>query len=217
MQRLLLALALVVGLTSCVRPAAKYPAPADAARAYKATVEIVVRTPLGGIRGTGWFLEDGVVVTAGHVCLPGAMSVTLYDGSEHVAKIEYVSPISDVCVLSTTADAPEHFSLARQRAADMVFGTPVWYVGYPSGVLALGEGRVSGLTKDGNLAVSVPGWFGASGSALLDEHGDVVGVLSALGTGNGFVILFVPVEALDEALGAARDPALVQVSSFNSN
>lgn len=200
-----LLVALLTFMVCCARPEPQRPV-ADLTIAHTATVYIVHDAgELGAFAGTGWFVDDYLVVTAGHVCMgPGTLKMALTSGAQYDATVVGALEHPDVCLLRVAAPAPAKLTLAKETPTTL--GTRVWYVGYPSHKLALHDGRVA--EEDGDyLVVSIDAWFGASGSALLNERGEVVGLLSALGAQNGSTTLFVPVEQLAQAL------ALIQFAS----
>ena len=57
---------------------------------------------------------------------------------------------------------------------------PVVYTGYPNatGPMTI-QGKIMGFT-DGVVFVNMYAWSGASGSGVFDEHGNIIGIVSAL-------------------------------------
>ena len=49
------------------------------------------------------------------------------------------------------------------------------------------KGYIAGVHPQGHIYMHSYGWPGASGSAVLDEHGRLVGVLFAVDVGTGIV------------------------------
>lgn len=157
--------------------------------------------------GSGAFIRSDLVATAGHVCdADRTMMVQTYDGVYHEAEVVYDRDKPDVCLLQTKKPAaPAVVDLAPSSV--LTVGDQVWYFGYPSGSPGLFYGHYTGHRKadhDGQeyLIAAVSGWFGSSGSALLDKRANVVGVLSEARSNNGVVLAFVPVEALRAAVEA---------------
>ncbi len=134
----------------------------------------------GAWAGTGWYIAtDGqysVIATAGHVC-EGSSITTLYGTSDgHDAVVIYdhdESQVDDTCLLLVKgAHAP--LSIGGVPAGD----AKVTYTGYPNGTRGTYHGEVAGVRDNGVVDVSVPAYFGSSGSAVLDDStGKVIGML----------------------------------------
>lgn len=180
--------------------------------------------------GTGWAIatRDGVtmVVTAGHVCLKegdlipnrtditvraSVYSVTTRAGDDFLATVVYDNDIvddraDDTCVMEVVGWTPDVvMELSRKPTSEIEFGERIWYVGYPAGTLAIFEGRLTAYVDEGGYVIgSMDAFFGASGSAILDRSGRVIGMLSAIGQFRSIVYL-VPVEYLWEAERFARE------------
>lgn len=174
-----------------------------AARALGERVrESVVSLQIGFGSATGWFVEDGLVLTNAHNLYDAGVdeskgSVTGYalDGSELDFEVVGIveSNVPDVALLRTAASRPA-LSLAAERDLDP--GTPLVQVGHPGGVgywvISLGlhversgaDGGSGGQGPPGGpvsptLKTSIPGRTGNSGSPILALDGTVVGMTNA--------------------------------------
>jgi len=138
--------------------------------------------------GTGFFVsKDGKILTSAHV-VEGAskISVRLSSGKVANAKVLTSSPSMDLAVLQAEASNDEYLSIAPPRSARV--GESVFTYGYPATSL-LGEepkftdGSVSALSGPGGeptfLQMSVPVQPGNSGGPLLNDTGQVVGIVAA--------------------------------------
>jgi serine protease Do len=152
----------------------------------ESTVVIDVAYTHGGAYGTGWFVDDGLIVTVAHNLDDPheKLGVQTLDGETMAAEIvEYVDDRDpDVGLLSVDHDAPA-LSLGDERTLSK--GDPVVQVGHPGGfgywVVSIGDYQatksVSGHGE--NLAIDIPVLSGNSGSAVVDMDGNVVGLTSA--------------------------------------
>lgn len=168
------ALATALIASGCVAPAARGPvAPTPAQYVTTEAATVRVDLPDGG-HGTGFWISRGLVMTAGHAC-PAT-------GDDRVGDLDAVpvfvsrKPAPDLCVLAVQG-APEHPVLAF-AASEPEPGAAVWYVGYPDATLNLLTGRFIGH-EAGVIRASIPSYPGTSGSALMNEAGEVVGVIVA--------------------------------------
>jgi S1-C subfamily serine protease len=139
--------------------------------------------------GTGWLGPKGYILTAAHV-IKGADRIALVQNGEPVATAEVVTAdeANDVAVLKprfTKGTAPAILSLRRRPGQ---LGERVFTLGFPAPTI-LGAGlkmtsgevsSTSGLSGDPReLQISVPVQPGNSGGPLMDEAGEVVGVVVA--------------------------------------
>ena len=163
--------------------------------------ESVVVINAGTGLGTGWFVDDGLVMTNAHnIAQFGrvASEITGYtlDGTELtfdvVDFVETNSP--DIALLRTGGTTRPALPLAD--SSDLEPGSPLVMVGHPGGVghwvvsLGLyvrksndGDGAVDGPASDGFQSVasvlsSVPGRQGNSGSPMVTMDGQVVAILN---------------------------------------
>lgn len=137
--------------------------------------------------GTGFFVESGGVLTSHHVVAgAGRIDVTCHDGSAREAKITTSSESTDLALLSVDAETEYYLGLARPRTAST--GQRIFTYGYPmSGLLGVEpkytEGTISALSGVGGehtfLQISAPVQPGNSGGPVVNEQGEVVGVVVA--------------------------------------
>lgn len=144
---------------------------------------------LGNWTGTGWYIatdgNNSVIATAGHVCaargdlISGFATVVLAVYSTEEADAyqiyDHDTDPDDVCLLYSPVAAPDVIRIG----ADPNSGDPVSYVGYPNGMLGAFNGTLIGQEEtQGFLIASIPAYYGASGSAVLNERGEAIGLLS---------------------------------------
>jgi len=133
------------------------------------------------------------VLTAGHVCeqtgpmgqqVPWSLNVTVYDwkGSGYNAIIIKHQMDPDICVLRIPGvQFPEAVKLADK---DPDIGERITNVAYPLGIYVPGaplvfEGYFSGAAPDGDHMYTIPVAPGSSGSAVLNDDGEIIGLIFA--------------------------------------
>lgn len=148
-------------------------------QARKSVVVLKVPFEFGSSGGTGWFLENGLIITNGHVVenLKEGSVITGYtlDGDTFSAQVINYSVDPDIAVLRTDyTNAPP---LLVGSSNELTPGQPLVQVGHPEGfgnwVISLG-----GFVKMERRAIhgDVPGMPGVSGSPILTLDGKVVGL-----------------------------------------
>jgi S1-C subfamily serine protease len=136
--------------------------------------------------GTGFFItEDGYFITNEHVAGNGSQVRVVTEAGIISAKVVKVDAANDLALLKTQGKFTA-LAVASSRAVKM--GSTVATVGFPNiGLqgfapkLAKGEiAALSGAQDDPRyFQISVPVQPGNSGGALVDDHGNVVGVVAA--------------------------------------
>ncbi len=139
----------------------------------------------GTYGGTGFAISNnGYVVTNYHV-IAGADSIYIQNtkGEAFKAASVFEDISSDLAILkitdSTFKGQPLPYSIKPQRA---LRGEAVFTLGYPRDEIVYGEGYISAQTGfNGDSAayqVSIPVNPGNSGAPLMDNKGDVVGIVT---------------------------------------
>jgi hypothetical protein len=141
----------------------------------------------GPTSGTGFFVsKDGHVITNAHVveaCTDGVL-VTAGNGQPTYARILAQDKTNDLALLKTTM-SPSRFAAFRTSVrlgeGVAVFGYPFAGVLSTSGNFTLGNiTALAGLSDDSrHLQISAPVQGGNSGGPLLDESGNLVGIVVA--------------------------------------
>jgi S1-C subfamily serine protease len=136
---------------------------------------------------------DGSILTANHV-IDGAraISVTFADGTQASAQVVTAEPDQDLAVLQPSALPSVVVPATLAGSGALQVGDPAYAVGNPLGLAAsLSAGVISGLDRTiprpgGGTALTGLIQFdaavnpGNSGGPLLDRHGRVVGIVTAL-------------------------------------
>jgi S1-C subfamily serine protease len=155
--------------------------------------------------GSGFVLDDGLIVTNRHVVgQPREVTISTWDGRSFDAVVEGIALDADLAVIKVIgAELP----VATLRDDPVTVGEAIAVIGYPGGGPAtITTGKVLGFTAGPMLGESAPAIVvdaevrqGNSGGPLIDANGEVVGVIFALSreTGDG---LAVPVGVLLERL-----------------
>ena len=172
----------------------------------------VIQTPDGGL-GSGFVIDDGVLLTAEHV-VRGAHTVklTFGDGLQVNGRVESVNRSRDVARVRFPAS---HVRAAlKVRTANIQIGEEVYSYGAPLGLAGtLRKGIVSSFRRssDGSFDLiqsDVGTNSGNSGGPLLDENYDVIGITSFIYTNQNSadegLNFFVPIDEALSVLGPAR-------------
>jgi len=134
--------------------------------------------------GSGNYFKYGkyeFVVTAAHV-IDNEMEVFVADGIDEVkAKVVFVDFVNDVAILSTEHQLqtikPMRWRLNKSKR---LAGSTIYYSGYPS---SYGKLLVKGMVSsqdDSRVIIQSFALPGSSGSVVFDDHGRVVGILTAV-------------------------------------
>jgi serine protease Do len=136
--------------------------------------------------GTGFALtNNGYIVTNYHVVNGGdSIYVQNSAGESYHAKLIYTEPQYDIAILKIDDAAFKNLSAVpynfKKTQSDL--GEDVYTVGYPSDSIVLGKGYLSsasGYNGDTlKYRVSIPVNPGNSGGPLLDNKGNVIGIIS---------------------------------------
>ena len=125
----------------------------------------------------------------------------------HGNKISYLDSRSDLAILSVPNLSdwnPTSYVLSGKRPD---IGEECYYSGYPNDKTMMTlAGKVAGYTESGDLILDSYAWNGASGSAVFNKRGKIIGVVSAIDVGTDYlghptiiqnVVMVVPVAKLN--------------------
>jgi serine protease Do len=137
-------------------------------------------------KGTGFALTgNGYIVTNSHVIADAdSVYVQNFDGESFKSKVIYSDPASDVAVLQIIDTAfknlgtvPYSFKKSESRLGENVFT-----LGYPGNSIKFGPGAVTANTgfrgDTAEYEVYIPVNPGNSGGPLIDDKGNIVGVIN---------------------------------------
>ena len=146
----------------------------------------VATSPSGTFGATGFALTaNGYIATNYHVVKESdSVYVQNFKGESFKAKIVYIDPKHDLAVLEIidplfekTATVPYTF---KEESADL--GQDVFTIGYPREEAVYGSGYLSSNTgfrgDTASYQVTIPVNPGNSGGPLLDNKGNVIGIIS---------------------------------------
>lgn len=234
LQRSILAVAVLSPLFTHVAVAADYDA---ARRAAVSVVRVVASTPASrGSFGSGVVIPGGRVATNCHVTR-NASSLSVVENGMRVDVLEEVGdPAADICVLSVARLNTPAAGLGGSRKLQV--GDEVTAVGFGGGLAkSLSPGKVTALFpyRDGYVIRTTAAFRpGASGGALFDREGSLVGLITFFRRGaDGFAFFAVPVEWIDHLqmsrtdvrpavdpfwmLAQTEQPHFLQVATFESD
>jgi len=158
----------------------------------------------GVIRGTGFAIDERVLITNKHVVEGNQdLQLSIYDGRDVSVTASQSAALADLAVIRTAEDLATYPDLAP---TDPEPGDAVTVVGYPNGgALTVTKGTVIEYTSDplnvtlGQVLLTDASVEpGSSGSAALDSEGKVIGIVYAKSS-DGLSYL-VPVSTLQDLL-----------------
>ena len=172
---------------------------------------VKVRSLLKGGHGSGTYMVAygrRVVITAAHVVR--GESVLAIDGREGetvIGQVVFIDEENDIAFLVVPEMETRTAVRYRPRLEynDQIVGTAITYTGFPShhDLLTI-RGYVASLERR-MLVANMFGWFGASGSGIFDQKGQLLGIVSGIDVGNfGFrlplesLVWIAPISMLDQ-------------------
>lgn len=153
-------------------------------------------------QGSGFYLDGTSLVVTNHHVVDGADSLAIinnknevYDGNVFVVG----SDISNDIIILSLEDKPKD-SLTIGDLASTKIGDKVYAIGSPYGLYnTISDGIVSGF-RDNLIQTTAPVSPGSSGGPLLNEKGEVIGVISSGimdGQNLGFAVPITNIELID--------------------
>jgi hypothetical protein len=199
----------VAGGCACFSPATGRAdlIPEIAARAQRAVIEVDALDARGNLlgRGTAFFISaDGKVATSFHVIQGAARIVGLGDtGAEYrFERVVNLPAGIDLAILKFSAVNTPHLALGSSRTA--VEGQRILVIGNPIGLHeTISDGLIAApWANHSQLQITAPVWPESSGSPVLDEAGNVIGVAVSRVASGQDLNLVIPVEQVIAALNA---------------
>ena len=142
---------------------------------------------MSGGHGSGLVISnDCLIVTAAHVIADMTASVVYFPGEQtpHPARVVARTEKSDVAIIQCDV-TPPHFMTIPEKPPKLTVGDAVSASGYPMDATELYPaavfGNISRLSKEGKLQLAISVNPGNSGGPLIDQHGNLVGILFARG------------------------------------
>jgi len=131
--------------------------------------------------GSGVFIDDNVILTAGHCLTSNSVKIELSDGTILESSDFYVDDKEDVGFIFVEADEP---AIAKVSAYPGEIGDTVYLVGNPYDRLlkfTITKGILSSLDRDmyiweDLIQTDAEGAPGSSGGPLYDSRGRVIGI-----------------------------------------
>jgi serine protease Do len=217
-------------VAACAAPPAKAPsaagasaAPARAAPTILSPAEIaaaalpsvvLIRSPAGF--GTGFVVRaDGWIVTNLHVIAGvNEASVTLANKKSYpVIEVVNASAEHDLALLRIRAEGLPVLKLGKSESVRA--GDAIVAIGHPLGLEdTVSNGLVSAVREVGELTalqISAPIAPGSSGGPLFNDHGEVIGVATAILRGGQNLNLGMPAKYVHELM---QSPAPVSLAEF---
>jgi S1-C subfamily serine protease len=140
----------------------------------------------GNFRGTGFALSaNGYIVTNYHV-VNGADSIYVQNaaGESFHSKVIYTEPQNDIAILEINDPGFKNLGAVpynfKKSSTDL--GENVFTFGYPGGEVVFGPGALTSATgyqgDTTEYQVSIPVNPGNSGGPLLDDKGNIIGIIN---------------------------------------
>ena len=149
---------------------------------YNNHVDSMVYISTQSSQGSGVIIkEDGTLITCFHVIADADyITVKLNDGTTYkVNGFKYINPLADVAIL--TLDAPyKTFKPIAINSQPLQIGSKVYTISNPRGLqFAFSDGMINQY-NDGYIQFSAPVSQGSSGGALLNDKGELLGIITSL-------------------------------------
>ena len=171
----------------------------DNIQTYKQSI-VTINTNSG--KGTGFAVsENGYIITNEHVIVD-ALTITVVFPDDSLYKAEVIEAYAeyDLALLKVDAEKLPYLTLAN--TSEFRNNELIYFIGNPLAFSGIAnEGKIIGYTNATDIQTEIimmnaPVYRGNSGSPVINEKGQVIGVVFATGTrdNHGKVGLFIPIE-----------------------
>jgi len=170
--------------------------------------EAVVEIQTNDGKGTGFAVtEDGFIITNDHV-IEDALTITVIFPDESLYKGEVIEtyPDIDLAIIKVEGDQLPYLTMANsytptQKEPIYFIGNPLYFTGIANEGYVIDYTQLSEWNKE-VLMLNAPVYRGNSGSPVINQHGQVIGIIFATTKNptHGRVGLFIPIDLLHERI-----------------
>jgi S1-C subfamily serine protease len=159
-------------------------------------------------RGSGVFVQEGLLVTNCHVIARGE-AFRVGHGQQHwIGRLAAYDVDTDLCLLVVPGARAEPAVVGDTRMLQV--GQRVYAIGAPEGFeLTFSEGVISGLRRAGErqyIQTTAPISDGSSGGGLFDSRGQLIGITSFVFSAGQNLNFAVPADRATELANKAAGP-----------
>lgn len=174
--------------------------PYDAQEIYQLYENSIVKIDTGNGGGSGFYIEEDVICTNFHV-IKDALSLDIYTPNRmygepiHVVEVLGWLEANDVALLRVDTPCERPIPI---RSTNPYYGEPIYSIGNPAGIFPyLSEGIVTKAEHFGDhgttqILTNMDVFGGMSGSAAIDQNGEVIGIVSGgidVGANNDMTVI----------------------------
>ena len=171
--------------------------------------------------GAGFSIDPNEIITAAHVVLDAEEIQIVLQSDIKVlrpARIKFIDESTDVAILEVDTTGIPKFAVASSPPE---INQEVFAIGSPIGAPVLSKGEYKGLSPEGFLTANVPVDSGNSGGPLLDEFGNVIGIVQAVQFASTKLLLAGSTKVISDARNGISqksvNPAILVVNIFKAD
>ena len=146
----------------------------------------------GHILGTGSGIRvknKYYILTAFHVVVESREIFANNGNNIYQLSAVWIDIENDLALMTTIEemnilDKKNHAKPRREKDKENLVGLDVCYTGFPNGIGPSTNCGIIGGIYDKCIIMQNYAWFGSSGSGVFDTNGQIVGIISALGSDN---------------------------------